>query len=79
MDFKALAQNLLKIAETAAPLVGLADEVKAGKALVEAITTTFDSVKGSLGSDDQVELQTSLDALTKRVNAHADRTINSLG
>lgn len=79
MDWKALAQNLINIAETAAPLVGLADEVKAGKALVEALTTTFDSIKGNLASDDQAQLQTSLDALITKVNAHADKTIGSLG
>lgn len=78
MDFKTLAQNLLKIAETAAPLVGLADEVKAGKALVDAISNTFDTVRGSLDNDDQAELQGTLEALKTRVNAHADKTIGSL-
>lgn len=79
MDFKKLAGQLIKIAETAAPLVGMNDELQAGKALYEAITGAVDTVKGSMSSDDQNALQGSLDALQARVNAHADTTIAKLG
>jgi hypothetical protein len=78
-DLKALAGNLLDIAEKAAPLVGLSNELAAGKALVEAITDTVEMVKGDMASDDQAALQTSLSALHAKVNAHADRTAESLG
>jgi hypothetical protein len=79
MDMKKLANQILAIAEKAAPLVGLSDEVAAGKALVEAITDTVEMVKGDLASDDQAALQTSLAALHAKVDAHAARTAASLG
>lgn len=79
MDIKQLANNLLAIAERAAPLVGLDDEFQAGKQLYEAVTQTINDVKHDLASDDQAALQVSLDALAVRVNAHANRTIKSLG
>mgnify|MGYP006971166144 CR=1 FL=1 len=78
MDIKALAQNLLNIVEKAAPLVGLGDELDAGKALVEAVKDTIEGVKADFASDDQEALQASLAELVARVNAHADSTISKL-
>lgn len=78
IDMKQLANNLLAIAERAAPLVGLDDEFQSGKQLYEAVTQTINDVKHDLASDDQDALQVSLDALAARVNSHADRTIESL-
>lgn len=79
MNMKKLAADLLRIAEAAAPVVGLGEELAAGKALVETITGIVEDRKADFDSDDQAALQTSLDALAAKVNAHADRTINSLG
>lgn len=79
MDFKKLAKDLLAIAEAAAPVVGLGEELAAGKALVETITNVIDTTKDNFESDDQVALQGALDKLAAKVNAHADRTSASLG
>lgn len=79
MNINQLANNLLAIAERAAPLVGLDDEFQSGKQLYEAVTQTINDVKHDLASDDQDALQVSLDALAARVNSHADKTIKSLG
>ena len=78
MDIKALAKNLLNIAEKAAPLVGLGEEVEAGKALIEAVRDTIAGVKEDFDNEDQAALQSSLDALVERVNAHANSTIDRL-
>lgn len=79
MDFTKLAGDLLGIVKAAAPLVGLGEEVAAAEALVKSIKGTVDTVKGSLDPDQLHELEAGLDALADRVNAHADRTKNSLG
>ena len=78
MDMKKLAKDLLSIVDAAAPLVGLSEEVEAGKNLVATVKNVIESTKASLDSDDQLALQNSLDALVPRVDAHADRTIASL-
>ena len=78
MDMKKLAKDLLSIVDAAAPLVGLSEEVEAGKNLVATVKNVIESTKASFDSDDQLALQNSLDALAARVNAHADRTIASL-
>lgn len=79
MDFTKLAGDLLGIVKAAAPLVGLGEEVAAAEALVKSIKGAVDTVKGSLDPDHLHELEAGLDALADRVNAHADRTKNSLG
>ena len=79
MDFTKLAVDLIGIVKAAAPLVGLKDEVAAAEALVKSIKGAVDTVKGSLDPDARHELEAGLDALAERVNAHADRTKDSLG
>ena len=79
MDLKKLAADLIRIAEAAAPMVGLGEELAAGKALVETVKNVIESRKADFDSEDQAALQTTLDALVAKVNAHADRTIDSLG
>lgn len=78
MDMKKLAKDLLSIAEAAAPLVGLSEEVEAGRNLVATVKNVIESNKVAFASDDQAALQLSLDALVAKVNAHADRTIDRL-
>lgn len=79
MDFEKLAGDLIGIVKAAAPLVGLSDEVSAAEALVKSIKGAVDTVKGSLDPDQRHELEAGLDALSERVNAHAERTKSSLG
>jgi len=79
LDYKKLASDLLGIARAVTPLVGLDDELNAGIAVAEKVIETINNVKGSLDQDDQAALQPVLDELVVRVNAHAPRTINSLG
>lgn len=79
MDIEKLAGDLIGIVKAAAPLVGLSEEVAAAEALVKSIKGAVDTVKGSLDPDRRHELETGLEALAAKVNAHADRTANSLG
>lgn len=79
MDIEKLAGDLIGIVKAAAPLVGLSEEVAAAEALVKSIKGAVDTVKGSLDPDQRHELEAGLDALAAKVNAHADRTANSLG
>lgn len=79
MDIQKLAGDLLGIVKAAAPLVGLGEEVAAAEELLTRAKSAFDTIKAALTSDDQAALQTALDALAERVNAHADRTAASLG
>lgn len=78
MDLKKLAKDLASIAEAAAPLVGLSEELDAGKNLVATVKNVIESNKAAFASDDQVALQQSLDTLMARVNDHANRTIDRL-
>lgn len=78
MDVKKLAKDLASIAEAAAPLIGLAEELESGKNLVATVKNVIERNKAAFDSDDQAALQQSLDALVARVNAHADRTIGCL-
>lgn len=79
MDIEKLAGDLIGIVKAAAPLVGLSEEVAAAEAFVKSIMGAVDTVKGSLDPDQRHELETGLDALTAKVNAHAERTKDSLG
>lgn len=77
-DWKNIAKKLAIIAEKAAPLVGLDDELEAGKALVGAIKDAADAIGGDAG-ETQAELQQRLDVLFDKVDAHASSTIGKLG
>lgn len=77
MDFKALARNLLAIADTVIPLVG-GPAGAAALAAAKAVAKAFDDVKDALASDDQVALQSKREELEAAVFAHANRTIDSL-
>ena len=79
MDFEKLAADLIGIVKAAAPLVGLSDEVEAAERLLASATSAYETIKGALGSDDQVTLEGGLAALAYRVNSHAERTKDSLG
>lgn len=79
MDFGKLAGDLLGIVKAAAPLVGLGEEVAAAESLLASVKSAVDTIKGSLDPDQRDELEAGLDALAIRVNAHAERTKNSLG
>jgi len=79
MDFSKLAADLLGIVKAAAPLVGLGEEVAAAERLLASATSAYETIKGTLGSEDQAAMQEALDVLAARVNDHADRTAESLG
>ena len=57
MDFEKLAADLIGIVKAAAPLVGLSDEVEAAERLLASATSAYETIKGALGSDDQVTLE----------------------
>lgn len=79
MDFAKLADDLLGIVKAAAPLVGLSEEVEAAERLISSATSAYETIKDALGSDDRAALESGLAALADRVNAHAERTKDSLG
>lgn len=79
MDIKKLAGDLLGIVKAAAPLVGLSEEVAAAEAILNSAKSAFENIKGALASDDADALGKALDEAFARVNAHADRTADSLG
>lgn len=79
MNMRKLAANLLSISEAAAPLIGLKDELDAGKSLVSAINNAYESTKLNFEETDQKALQSALEKLQAKVNAHADKTIAKLG
>jgi len=79
MDFAKLAGDLLGIVKAAAPLVGLSEEVEAAERLLSSATSAYETIKDALGSDDRDALESGLKALADRVNAHAERTKDSLG
>jgi hypothetical protein len=72
LNLKTLTQDLLRIAEAAAPLVGLADELAAGKELVGAIEGLVTNARDVLDSEDHAALSAALDKLADAVNARAD-------
>lgn len=78
IDLKQLANRLVDIAEKAAPLVGLDDELEAGVALYASISGAVREVRGALDGDDQAALQGALDKLASKVNHHANSTIGKL-
>ena len=78
MDFAKLADDLLGIVKAAAPLVGLSEEVEAAERLLSSATSAYETIKDALGSDDRDALESGLNALADRVNAHAERTKDSL-
>jgi hypothetical protein len=78
MEYKKLAGDLIGMITAAAPLVGLGEEVEAAKALIRHGKDAAARLKPLLGSDDAAALDTALDAAFARMNAHADRTADSL-
>jgi hypothetical protein len=84
MNFDFL-DDLLEMAEKAAPVINaLTGTPYAGAAVkaAEAIVHLIDGVKETAAVDSpekMAQLEESRDALEARVNAHADRTIGSLG
>lgn len=76
MDFGNLAGNLLSIAKKLAPLVGPMGP--AGIELAESVVKTIKETKDSLNEPDQAKLQEAQSDLEDRVNAHANKTADSL-
>jgi len=72
MDWKELAKDLERIVDAAAPLVGLDDELQAGKDLIAAIGSVVGTVSDNLESADIASLEGKLHALAEKVNARAD-------
>lgn len=79
MDWKALTESALKVARTAAPLIGMSEELAAAEALAGAVVDLVTTVKEVAPNDNQAELQAGLDEVMAALNAHAERTKASLG
>lgn len=79
MNWNKLADDLLGMLEAAAPLVGLSEEVAATEQLIASARGAYDTIKDALDPDKRAELESNLDALAMRVNAHADRAKSALG
>jgi hypothetical protein len=79
MDYAKLASDLLGIVKAAAPLVGLGEEVEAAERVIASATSAYETIKDAISSDDRAALESGLEELAARVNAHADRTAQSLG
>lgn len=75
MNIMDLGKEILEAVEAVAPLVGLGEEVAAGKRVVDAVLALAEKAKSSLDADDQEELN----ALIQRVKAHGQATRDSLG
>jgi hypothetical protein len=77
-DMKALLGDILKVAETVVPLIvpGSAGAIVAGKALIDLI----DRSQEIIGSSAPLEQKKAdLERRIGEINAHADRTMDSLG
>lgn len=79
MDYAKLARDLLGIVKGAAPLVGLGEEVEAAERVIASATSAYETIRDAISSDDRAALEAGLEELAARVNAHADRTAQSLG
>jgi len=79
MNWNKLADDLLGIVKATAPLVGLSDEVAAAEALLASAKGAYSTIKDALDPAKAAEIEAGLDALAERVNAHAERTKDSLG
>lgn len=79
MDFEKLADDLLGIVKAAAPLVGLSDEVAAVENIVKSAKGAYDTIKVALDPAKAAEVEAGFDAFAAKVNAHAERTKDSLG
>lgn len=79
IDWKDLAEKALKVAHTAAPLIGMSDELAAAEALAGAVVDLVGKVKDIAPNDNQADLQAGLDEVMAALNAHAERTKASLG
>lgn len=78
MNLNSIVDDLVNAAELLVPLIvpGAGPAIQAGKAILNVIDRVKDGV------DDPAKLtklQGGRDALEQRVNAHADRVIDSLG
>lgn len=78
LDLKQLGRDILEAVETVAPLVGLGDELDAGKKAAEAVIRLASNAKSALEPDDQAQLDANLEALIARVKAHADQVREQL-
>lgn len=76
MDFSKLVDSVLRVVETAAPLLGPAGVM--GVAAAKAITALVTDTKEVLASSDQHALQSRLDDALARMNANFGKTIDSL-
>lgn len=72
IDLKQLTRDLVKVAEAAAPLVGLSEELAAAKALIGSIEDLVTNARDALDSEDHAALAAALDKLADAVNARAD-------
>lgn len=72
MNLANLGSNLLQLADAVAPLIGLADEVEAGKKVVAAIEGLITDSRDTISSADHAALAERLETLSAKVNAHAD-------
>lgn len=79
MDWNALTERALKVARTAAPLIGMSEELAAAEALAGAVVDLVNTVKEVAPNDNQADLQAGLDEVMAALNAHAERTKASLG
>lgn len=79
MDIKKLAGDLLGIVKAAAPLVGLSEEVAAAESILNSAKSAYNNIKDALASDDADALGKALEEAFARINAHADRTKDTLG
>lgn len=79
MDWKALSERALKVARTAAPLIGMSEELAAAEALADAVVDLVTTVKDVAPNDNQADLQAGLDEVMAALNSHAERTKASLG
>jgi len=82
-ELKQLLTTILDLAERTAPFVeaatGKGEMVTAAAELARSVLRLTEQSAVIFGEEDQAKLQAARAALEARVNAHADRTIASLG
>lgn len=77
MDIKGLLNSVVDLAETVGPLLGPVGA--AGAAVADAVRDTVNRATVIATETNEPELQAKLTTALANMNAHADRTIDSLG
>lgn len=72
IDWKLIAKNLIAVADAAAPMVGLGDEMAAARRLIASMNDLVVTARDALDSEDHAALDAALDRLADAVNARAD-------